>query len=99
MYNDRTIRRTKVASNPPTLPILDGGLGLLHIRTNAALSTISSFIQILSHSVDDQNSILANILHKKPTRYNTAVRFLNSHYFKSYSIVWKQTKLMPILNY
>ena len=83
-YDNRIIKKTKIAANRLTIPVKDGGLGLLHIKTNAALSMLSSFIAIMAHAIDDQNSIMSSILHKNPLNYNTAVLYLNSHYFKKF---------------
>ena len=83
-YQDKVITRTKVASSRLSLPIQDGGLGILHIKTTAALSMLSSFISLLSHAIKDKSSIIAAILHSKPLDHDTAIKFLNTHYFKKF---------------
>ena len=86
-FLDKTFRRTKVAAKRLTVPVQNGGLGILHIQTTAALSMLSSSVSILSHAVSDNLSIFTPILHSDPVKHNTAVRFLNSHFFNSF---WTQ---------
>ena len=83
-FNEKLVRRTKVAANRLCIPVKDGGLGIIHIKTSAALSLLSSFLSMLENSVKDPSSILASILHENLEQYNTAIRFLNSHYFKKF---------------
>ena len=83
-FNDKVIKRTKVAKSRLNLPVQDGGLNILHIQTTAAISVFSSFISILSHAHSDRDSILSAILHSNLDKFNTAVQFLNSHYFRTF---------------
>ena len=65
-FKEKTIRRTKVASKRLCIPMEDGGLGIVHVKTSAPLSLLSSFLSILEHAVKDPSSILASILHENP---------------------------------
>ena len=83
-FQEKISRRTKVAAGRLTIPVQNGGLGILHVQTTAVVSLCSSFISLISHAVSDKDSILASILHSDPTKHDTAVRFLNSHYFRTF---------------
>ena len=83
-YQDKIFKRTKVAANRLNIPVEDGGLGIIHVKTTAALSMLSSFTSILLHANCDENSILTATLHKDSDKSSTAIRFLNSHYFQVY---------------
>ena len=83
-FNEKLIKRTKVATKRLTYPVQDGGLGILHVQTKAALSMISSFLSLIQHAVRDRNSLISSILHKDPDKHSTSTMFLNSYHFHTF---------------
>ena len=76
-FNEKIIKRTKVAKNRLNIPVQDGGLNILDVQTTAALSMLSSFVSLIFYSISDKCSILSAILHSNPTKHDTTVMFLN----------------------
>ena len=83
-FNEKISKRTKVAKCRLTLPVQSGGLNILHIQTTAAISVFSSFVSVMAHAFTDRNSILSAVLHSNVDRFDTAVQFLNPHYFRTF---------------
>ena len=80
-FQNKTVKRIKVASTRLCIPVHDGGLQMIHIKTTAALSLLSSFISIIRYSVADKNSLMAAILHNNIEQHDTAIKFFNFHFF------------------
>ena len=83
-FENKVSCRVKIARNRLSLPVQNGGLGILHTKTTVALSAISALFSILTHIIKDPESILAPIFQSNPEKYNVALRFFNLHHFNTF---------------
>ena len=83
-FQDKQVKRTKVAKTRLLLPLECGGLEIMHVQTTATLSMLSSFTSILLHANLDKNSIFAASLHGNPTEFNNAISFFNPYFFRKF---------------